>query len=261
MGLGRAKVSGSHVGYPRLPVLGPAPMFAVLTRGSRGGFMLHSGPVRATVIGSAPGACVLHFTVSEGGRFFTDRGMTISDGFSIGLASLQRDLAAGRSLPPVERWNPPHCGDIDIRIARNGTWYHQGTPFARRELVRLFSTILRKDADGYHLVTPGEKMRIRVDDAPFVAVLLRSEGEGPQQRLIFTTNVGDETIAGEENPIRVENNEVTGEPSPYVHVRRGLEALISRSVFYQLADLAVPGAGDILGVWSGGVFFPLGSAR
>ena len=186
--------------------------------------------------------------------------MANSDAFSIGLASLQRDAAQGRTLPPVERWNPPHCGDIDIRIGRDGTWYHQGTPFARRELVRLFSTILRKDPDGFHLVTPAEKMRIRVDDAPFVAVLLRVEGEGRTQRLIFTTNVGDETVAGPDNPIRVDTRE-TGEPSPYVHVRRGLEALIARSVFYQLVDLAAPGADGVLGVWSDGVFFPLGPSE
>jgi uncharacterized protein len=185
----------------------------------------------------------------------------VSEGLPIGLASLQRETAAGRALPPVERWNPAHCGDIDIRIARDGTWFHQGTPFSRRELVRLFSTILRKDADGFHLVTPGEKMRIRVDDAPFVAELLRVEGEGRGQRLILTTNVGDETVADARNAIRVETNAETGEPAPYVHVRRGLEARISRNVFYQLADLAVPGEGDdrgVLGVWSEGCFFPLG---
>lgn len=184
-------------------------------------------------------------------------GMTNPEGFPIGLASLQRETAAGRKLPPVERWNPSHCGDIDIRIARDGTWYHEGTPFARRELVRLFSTILRKDPDGFHLVTPGEKMRIRVDDAPFTAVILAVEGEGRKQRLIFTTNVGDETVAGPGNPIRVETNPQTGEPAPYVHVRRGLEALIARSVFYQLADLAVPGANGAMGVWSDGAFFAL----
>jgi hypothetical protein len=187
-----------------------------------------------------------------------DGGMTNSENFPIGLASLQRDAAAGRALPPVERWNPPHCGDIDIRIARDGTWYHQGAPFARRELVRLFSTILRKDPDGFHLVTPGEKMRIRVDDVPFLAVLVRAECEGPAQRLVFMTNVGDETVAGNDNPIRVETNALTGEPAPYVHVRRGLEARIARSVFYQLADLAVPGEDGAVGVWSEGVFFPLG---
>jgi len=187
--------------------------------------------------------------------------MSESNGFLLGLASLQRETAAGRSLPPVERWNPTHCGDIDIRIAKDGTWFHMGAPFTRRELVRLFSTILRKDADGFHLVTPAEKMRIRVDDAPFVAVLLRAEGEGRDQRLIFTTNVGDETIAGPANPIRVEIDATSGEPSPYVHVRRGLEALIARSVFYQLADLAVADPEGTMGVWSEGMFFPLGPAE
>jgi hypothetical protein len=187
--------------------------------------------------------------------------MSEPNGFLLGLASLQREAAAGRSLPPVERWNPTHCGDIDIRIAKDGTWFHMGAPFTRRELVRLFSTILRKDADGYHLVTPAEKMRIRVDDAPFVAVLLRVEGEGHNQRLVFTTNVGDETIANRDNPIRVETNPETGEPAPYVHVRKGLEARISRNVFYQLAEIGVPGEGEhagALGVWSEGQFFPLG---
>jgi uncharacterized protein len=183
------------------------------------------------------------------------------DGFFIGLASMQRDAAAGRMLPPVERWNPTHCGDIDIRIARDGTWFHEGTPFTRRELVRLFSTILRKDPDGFHLVTPAEKFRIRVDDAPFVAVLLAVHREGSAQRLVFTTNVGDETVASRDNPIRVAVDCDTGEPSPYVHVRRGLEALIARNVFYQLADLVVPGANGTSGVWSEGEFFPLGSAE
>jgi hypothetical protein len=185
----------------------------------------------------------------------------MSDDFAIGLASLQRDAAAGRGLPPVERWHPTHCGDIDIRIARDGTWFHQGTPIGRKELVRLFSTILRKDPDGFHLVTPAEKMRIVVEDAPFLAVLLNVQGEGRAQSLAFTTNVGDETIAGADNPIRMVINPSTDEPRPYVHVRRGLEARIARNVFYQLADLAVPGEDrhkGVLGVWSGGVFFPFG---
>lgn len=179
------------------------------------------------------------------------------------LARSERKSAASRALPPVETWHPAHCGAIDIRIARDGTWFHEGTPIGRKELVRLFSTILRKDRDGYHLVTPAEKMRIEVEDAPFLAVLLRVEGEGRKQRLIFTTNVGDETVADAENPIRVETDPVTEEPAPYVHVRRGLEAKIARAVFYQLADLAVPGEGKhkgTLGVWSSGVFFPLGRA-
>lgn len=177
----------------------------------------------------------------------------------MGLASLQRETAAGRKLPPVEKWNPAHCGDIDMRIARDGTWYHQGTPIGRRELVRLFSTILRKDPEGYVLVTPAEKLRIKVDDVPFLAVLMDVEGEGREQRLRFTTNVGDEVVADAANPIRVESDPETSEPAPYVHVRRGLEARISRAVFYQMADIAVPEEnGDRLGVWSRGVFFPIG---
>ena len=186
-----------------------------------------------------------------------------SGGFPLGLAALQRDAAAGRKLPPVEKWHPAHCGDIDIRIARDGTWFHEGTPVGRKELVRLFSTILRKDPDGYVLVTPAEKMRIVVEDVPFLAVLMDVTGAGREQVLSFTTNVGDETVAGEANPIRVETDPVTQEPAPYVHVRKGLEARIARAVFYQLADLAVPGEGGhagTLGVWSGGVFFPVGRA-
>ena len=173
---------------------------------------------------------------------------------------MQRDAAAGRPLPPVERWNPAHCGEIDIRIARDGTWYHQGTPFTRRELVRLFSTILRKDPDGFCLVTPAEKLRIRVDDAPFVAVLLTVTGKDSAQQLLFTTNVGDEVAAGRDNLIRVEIDPASGEPSPYIHVRRGLEARIARSVFYELAELAVPGPNRTMGVWSGGEYFSLGPA-
>lgn len=183
--------------------------------------------------------------------------------FVFSSAGELREAAAGRRLPPVEKWHPAHCGEIDIRIARDGTWFHMGTPIGRKELVRLFSTILRKDPDGFHLVTPGEKMRIRVEDAPFVAVLMDAEGEGRAQTLRFITNVGDETVAGGDNPIRVETDPETEEPAPYVHVRKGLEARISRNVFYQLADLAVPGEGHHqgkLGVWSGGVFFPLGRA-
>jgi hypothetical protein len=185
----------------------------------------------------------------------------MADGFSLGLASLQRETAAGRGLPPVEKWHPAHCGDIDIRIARDGTWFHEGTPVGRRELVRLFSTILRKDGDDYVLVTPAEKMRIVVEDAPFLAVLLRVEGDGCDQKLIFTTNVGDETVAGRENSIRVVIDPVTREPSPYVHVRRGLEAKISRNVYYQLAEIAVTGEDEHYGklvIWSDGVVFPLG---
>ncbi len=180
--------------------------------------------------------------------------------FPIGLASLQAEAAHGCGLPPVESWNPPNCGDIDIRIARDGAWYHLGTPIARRELVRLFSTVLRREADGYYLVTPSEKLRIVVEDAPFLAVLVDAEGKGRKQRLSFTTNVGDIVTAGADHPIRVVTNAKTREPAPYLLVRRGLEARIARNVFYRLADLAVeaPGTPGMLGVWSAGRFFVLG---
>lgn len=163
-----------------------------------------------------------------------------------------------RGVPPVERWDPPHCGDSGMRIARDGTWFHQGAPIARREMVRLFSTLLRKDPDGYVLVTPAEKLSIAVEDAPFVAVEMEAQSEGSDQRLVFRTNVGDETLAGPDHPIRVETDPETQAPQPYVHVRGGLEAKIARAVFYRLADLAVSDGTGRLGVLSMGAFFPLG---
>lgn len=171
-----------------------------------------------------------------------------------GLARAAAQAAPGRGLPPVHLWNPPHCGEIDMRIARDGTWFYLGTPIGRPAMVRLFSTILRRDPEGYVLVTPVEKVGIRVDDAPFVAVDLEA-GEG---RLTFRTNVGDEVTAGPGHPIRVERDPETGEPAPYVHVRAGLEALIDRKTFYRLVELgevrAEEGA-DWFGVVSDGTFF------
>ncbi|SEL09841.1 hypothetical protein SAMN05216214_10839 [Atopomonas hussainii] len=167
-----------------------------------------------------------------------------------------------KGLPPVHLWNPPFCGDIDMRIARDGTWFYLGTPIGRKPMVRLFSTVLRHDDDGcFYLVTPVEKVRITVDDAPFVAVELTASGEGEAQVLTFRTNVDDETVAGPEHPLRVELDPATQEPAPYVHVRANLDALIARSVFYQLVELAVPQEIDgqpWLGVWSSGVFYPIG---
>ncbi|MDF3864934.1 DUF1285 domain-containing protein [Pseudomonas denitrificans (nom. rej.)] len=165
-----------------------------------------------------------------------------------------------KGLPPVHLWNPDCCGDIDMRIARDGTWYYLGTPIGRKPMVRLFSTIIRRDGDDYFLVTPVEKCGITVDDAPFVAVTLAVEGEGEQQVLRFTTNVEDEVVADAAHPIRVELDSQTQEPSPYVLVRVNLEALIHRNVFYQLVELAVPreiDGVDWLGVWSCGEFFPI----
>jgi hypothetical protein len=164
--------------------------------------------------------------------------------------------APGRGLPPVHLWNPAHCGEIDIVIRKDGVWFHEGTPIGREALVRLFSTVLRKDADGIHLVTPVEKMKITVEDAPFIATRVDREGEA----LRFLTNVGDEVEAGPENEIRVELGG-DGEPRPYLHVRRGLEALIARPVFYALVEMAeereTP-AGPTLGVTSNGAWFPVG---
>lgn len=168
---------------------------------------------------------------------------------------------ARQGLPPVHLWNPPFCGDIDMRIARNGTWFYMGTPIGRKALVRLFSGILRRDGDQYFLVTPVEKVGIRVDDVPFVAVSLQVEGSGEAQVLRFTTQVGDEVKAGAEHPLRVVLDPDTQEPAPYLHVRANLEALIHRNVFYQLVELAQPrqiGGRSWLGVWSCGTFFPLG---
>jgi hypothetical protein len=175
-----------------------------------------------------------------------------------GIAAAAKQ-APGRGLPPVHLWNPAHCGEIDIVIKKDGRWFHEGSPIGREALVRLFSTVLRKDPDGTYLVTPVEKMKITVEDAPFIAVRVDRDGEA----LKFLTNVGDEVEAGPENAIRVELGE-DGEPRPYLHVRRGLEALISRPVFYELVEMAEerPSAdGPVLGVESNGAWFPLGSAE
>ena len=165
--------------------------------------------------------------------------------------------AAGRKgPPPVHLWNPPFCGDIDMRIARDGTWFYLGTPIGRPELVRLFSGIIRKDGADYFLVTPVEKVGITVDDAPFVAVDFTRRVEGIE----FVTNVGDRVVAGPDHPIRVVRDFETGEPSPYVLIRRNLEALIDRKSFYRLVDIgettSVDGT-DWFGVRSGDSFFPI----
>ena len=176
-----------------------------------------------------------------------------------GVAAAVRQ-APGRGLPPVHLWHPAHCGEIDIVIKRSGLWFHEGTPIGREALVRLFSTVLRKDPDGYYLVTPVEMMKITVEDAPFTAVQVDRVGEA----LSFTTNVGDVVEAGPDNEIRVGADPVTGEPRPYLHVRRGLEARLRRPVFYELVEMAqerdTPD-GPTLGVTSNGVWFPVGPAR
>lgn len=170
--------------------------------------------------------------------------------------------APGRGLPPVHLWHPAHCGEIDIVIRANGQWVHEGSPIGREALVRLFSTVLRLDPDGYHLVTPGEKMRITVEDAPFIAVAVDRITDERGAVLRFTTNVGDVVDADAEHPLRVETDPTTGEPRPYLMVRRGLEALIARSVFYELVDMADERGDDaVLGVDSAGTRFELGRAE
>ena len=176
-----------------------------------------------------------------------------------GIAASVRSAKA-KGLPPVHKWNPPFCGDLDMRIARDGTWFYLGTPIGRFELVKLFSTILRKDGDKYFLVTPVEKVGITVDDAPFVATDFEAEGDGKDQLLTFHTHVGDSAAAGPDHPIRVVRDAETGEPSPYVLIRANLEALIDRKSFYRLVELGAHHEVDgkrWFGLWSGGQFFPM----
>ena len=143
-----------------------------------------------------------------------------------------------------------------MRIARDGTWYHEGSPIGRPAMVRLFSTILRREPDGRHvLVTPVEKLDIDVEDAPFIAVEIKTEGSGQGRTLVFRLNTGDVVIAGPEHSLRVE--ECEDGPHPYVEVRSGLDALIARPVYYELAELALTEGSEPPGLWSGGTFFPL----
>lgn len=176
------------------------------------------------------------------------------------LAGLSLDqiarLVAERRLPPVEKWNPTHCGHSDMRIARDGTWFHQGSPIGRAAMVRLFSTILRREPDGrFVLVTPVEKLDIDVEDAPFIGVELLSEGDGADRKLALRLNTGDPVTIGPDHPLRVEQRE--DGPHPYVAVRSGLDALVNRSVYYELVSLALAEESDPIGLWSGGMFFPL----
>jgi len=161
-------------------------------------------------------------------------------------ASFSAALNMALALPPVEKWNPPFCGDSHMRIARDGRWFHEGSPIARFELVKLFAGILRLDAEGYVLVTPAEKLSIEVEDVPFLAVLVDRVGDD----LIFTTNIGDVVTLDRDHPLRMV------EGVPYLHVRRRLEARVIRAAYYKLADMAVE-EGNRLGVRSSGLFFPL----
>lgn len=179
------------------------------------------------------------------------------------LANAAR-IAGKKGLPPVHLWHPEFCGDLDMRIARDGTWFYLGTPIGRKPLVKLFSSILRKDGDDYFLVTPVEKVGITVDDAPFVAIDFEVSGTGKTQSITFTTQVDDVATAGPNNPIRVMRDPKTGEPSPYILIRANLQALIDRKSFYRLVDIGTHldiGGTRWFGIWSGGEFFQIIPSR
>lgn len=176
-------------------------------------------------------------------------------GLPPGLAALVAQAGTQAQQRPVERWNPPHCGEIDICIAADGTWSYRGSPIGRDALVRLFASILRREPDGGHvLVTPVEKLGIRVEDAPFLAVELASAGEEKERVLTFRTNVGDIVSAGPEHPLRFAVEAETGGLKPYLNVRGGLEALATRAVALELVEIAEEREG-MAGLWSGGAFF------
>lgn len=186
---------------------------------------------------------------------------TNSGGFPPGLAALVEQAGKAAQARPVERWNPPYCGEIDIRIAADGTWFYRGSAIAREALVRLFASILRREDDGSHvLVTPVEKVGIAVEDAPFLAVEVAVEGEGAARVLTFRTNVGDIVAAGAEHPLRFAAEAATGGLKPYLVVRGGLEALATRTLALELVGIAEEKDGAT-GLWSGGVFFAFPDSR
>lgn len=175
-----------------------------------------------------------------------------------------RSEGASEAADEITAFPPDLCGDFNMRIDRNGTWYYRGTPIGRHALVKLFSTVLRRDDEGVHwLTTPVENGRIDVEDSAFVAVELLSEGRGQSQIIRFRTNVDDIVPLDSDHPLRVAYDEDTEEPRPYIYVRKGLEARIARSAFYHLIERgeSAPDDEDRFGVWSSGQFFSLGSVK
>jgi len=171
------------------------------------------------------------------------------------LAELAKRIGE-RTSPPVDRWHPAHCGDSEMRIARDGTWYHQGSPIGREAMVRLFSTVLRREPDGSHvLVTPAEKLSIEVEATAFRALTMVMEGEGETRRIAFALDSGDAVIAGPAHPLLVVDT--PDGPSPRLAVRHGLEAELARPLYYELAEIALAEAHDPAGIWSDGAFFAL----
>ncbi len=188
---------------------------------------------------------------------------TENSGSQARIAGLEALLKAadGDRLPPVESWHPPYCGDIGMAIRSDGVWMYQGSPIGRKPLVRLFSRVLRRDADGRHyLVTPVEKVDVAVADAPFLAVEMEVAGQAAAQTLTLRTNVDDIVVCGPDHPLRFVEEQGSGGLKPYVRVRGRLDALLTRAIYYDLVELAVEGVCDdrrVLGIWSGGAFFPL----
>lgn len=172
----------------------------------------------------------------------------------------QLEPAENNAGAPVHLWNPAYCGDINLVIKRDGTWFYEGTPIGRARLVRLFSTVLKREGEKYFLVTPVEKLGIEVEDAPFVAVLMSRNNSGREQELSFTTNVGELVIADAEHEIVFRFDPETDEPTPYIHIRSGLEARISRAVYYDLVAIGEEYEGAF-GVWSCNQFFAFAEAK
>ena len=176
------------------------------------------------------------------------------------LRGLKEAQAVTKGLPPVHLWNPPFCGDLDMRIAQDGTWYYMNSPIGRKPLMKLFASVLRFDDDGkYYLVTPVEKCGIKVEDAPFTAIRMAVEGSGAMQIIHFETNTDDEVTVDNDHRLRFSTEDGTGGLKPYVRVRANLDALVSRALFY---DLVAAGTtqGEWFGVWSSGTFYPMQKA-
>lgn len=176
----------------------------------------------------------------------------------LSLADLHKAIDQRRP-PPVDQWHPEHCGDSEMRIARDGTWYHQGAPIGRPAMVRLFSTVLRREPDGSHvLVTPVEKLAIEVEATAFRALAMHSEGQGKARAIAFALDSGDAVMLDSDHPLAIV--ETAAGPSPRILVRHGLEAELSRAIYYELAEIALAEGHDPPGVWSHGCFFPLAGA-
>lgn len=177
-----------------------------------------------------------------------------------GLDGIATQMKAVKGPPPVHLWNPPYCGDLDIRIAADGTWFYMKTPIGRMPLVKLFSSVLKREDGRYFLVTPVEKIGISVDDAPFSAVEMRVDGDGHDRRLAFRTQVDEWVEVGEGHALRFEREEETDGVKPYIHVRRDLWARVSRTLLHDLAtigEIAEAGGTDWFGVYAAGTFYPM----